>query len=571
MRLEKLKDKTIALLRTKEFWIFAAFVILVSVIFIINSKHERYPDEFDNILGGKYLLQGKLIYKDWFTHHGPFSYVVAALVNFFSFNSFVLFRFFYAVFLLILTFGSYLYIKSSLKTVETKFYLFFIFFLGLASTYFWGQMLLADNLSAFLLTPVFALVFLKAINNLKFSTRDYIFVSIFTFLALMSALTYSYLAAGIYGFIFIYYFYQERRKANIVYLFKMLGIVIAPYALFFTYLVITGSLMTYFYDAIKFNRDYYIYYPGFEGKPPSNPIRYAVVMLQGFHNNFSSMMLTVRDFNFTFPFNITLGVVNTSLAIYLILKRKYLVVLFLVGVLIYANARTNPFTSAETDYQSAVYIMISLFNLCFIIPALYKEVNITTDFAKKVICTLLLVLVLIYSFFTFTFILRKFSYKAYDKYMGFAASIYDGPRIAPVMNRIVPEDSYSWIGPFAFEDLYYLDSKIPSTYQVLLPGMGKSEKIPAEILSDFEKNKPDVIYFDKDAFILGANPTEYGKFFMDYLSENYYLLDEIDGGAYEYTDSVDRSFLFEQKLYINKEKALDVIERLKSEGLIVNN
>lgn len=571
MKLNRIKLKVKELIRNQNFWIFLGFFLFIAVLFVIDSKHERYPDEFDNILGGKYLLHGKLIYKDWFTHHGPFSYVVAAVVNLFSFNSFVLFRFFYAIFLLLLTFGSYFYIKSSVKTVETKFYFFFIFFLALASTYFWGQMLLADNLSAFLLTPVFALVFLKSLNNLKFSTKDFIFISIFSFLALMSALTYSYLVAGIYGFVFIYYFYQERRKSDPIYLLKLLGIIILPYILFFLYLVITGSLMSYFYDAIKFNRDFYIYYPGFEGKPPSNPLRYAVVMLQGFHNNFSSMMLGVRDFNFTYPFNIALGVANTALAIYLILKKRYLTALLLVGVLIYANARTNPFTSAETDYQSAVYIMISLFNLCFIIPALYKEINITLDSAKKLIYSLLFILVLIYSFFCFTFILRKFSYKAYDKYMGFAASLYDGPRIAPVMNRIVPKDHYSWIGPFAFEDLYYLDSKIPSKYQVLLPGMGKSDKIPAEIISDFQKHKPDVIYFDKDFFILGANPAVYGDFFMDYLAENYYKLDEIDNGSYKYSDSVDRSFLFEQKLYINKEKANEVIERLKSEGLIVNN
>lgn len=571
MKLKAIKNKIISNLQDKNFLLLLGFVLLISAIFIINGKHERYPDEFDNILGGKFLLEGKLIYKDWFSHHGPFSYVVAAIVNLFSFNSFVLFRFFYAIFLLIVTFGSFWFIKSRLKSIQINFYLFFIFFLALASTYFWGQMLLADNLSAFFILPVFALVFLKAFYNLKLEIKDYVFISLFSFCALMSALTYAYLIAGIMAFVFIYYFYQERRKANIIFLFKILAILLAPYVLFFVYLLITGSLASYYYDAIKFNRDYYIYYPGFEGKPPSNPIRYAIVMLQGFHNNFSSMMLGVRDFNFTYPFNITLGVANTALAIYLLLKKKYLIVLLLVGVLVYANARTNPFTSAETDYQSAVYIIISLFNLCFVIPALYKEINITTDFAKKAILTLLLILVSVYSFFCFTFILRKFSYKSYDKYMGFASSIYDGPRIAPVINRIVPEENYAWIGPFAYEDLYYLNTKIPTKYQVLLPGMGKSQKIPSEILEDFNKNKSDVIYFDKDYFILGANPAEYGKFFMDYLNQNYSTLDEIDGGAYKYSDAVDRSFLFEQKLFIRKEKADEIIERLKTEGLIVNN
>ncbi len=571
MNTELIKKKIIHYLRDKDFMIEFLFFSLILIIFLINGTHERYPDEFDNILGGKYLLEGKLIYKDWFTHHGPFPYFLSAVINIFSNNSFVNFRLIYSILLFLLTLGSYVFLKNRLKNISVKFYLFFIFILGLASTYFWGQMLLADNIAAFLLTPVFALIFLKVINNRKFEITDYVFISLFTSIALLSALTYAFLIAGMYAFLFIYYFIKEKRNFNFVFLIKILLIIITPYLVFLIYLLITGSLSSYIYEALIFNKEYYIYYPGHEGKPPSNPIRYAIVMLQGFHNNFSSMLNTVKGFNFDFPFNITLGIANTVLGIYLIFKRKYLLAAFIFGILVYANARSNPFSSGETDYQSAVYIMISLFNLCYILPALYKELNLNIEYSKKLILSLLFVLLLIYSFFSFTFLLRKFSYKTYDKYMGFAASIYDGPGVVRIVNQIVPEGNYAWIGPFAFEDLYYLNADVPSRYQILLPGMAKSEKIPGEIISDFTEKRPDVIYFNKDFFILGNNPSEYGAFFMKFLDENYIKLEDYDGGRFKYSEAIDPSFLLNQKLYINKNIKEDVIDRMKKQDLIKPN
>lgn len=562
-----LKNKLVSYSKTKEFWFSLGFFGLILIIFLINTFHEQYPDEFDNILGGWYLLHERLIYKDWFTHHGPVSYFISAIVNLFSFHSFVRFRIVYSLFLFILTVGSFAFIKKRLKEVDTRFYLYFILLLSLAATYFWGHMLLTDNVSAFFLLPVFALIFLKVINVKTFETVDYVFISVFSGLALLSALTYAFLIAGLYLFLVIYYFVCHKKNSNIFELFKIIAILLAPYLVFLLYLLVTGSLSDYYYDAIKFNRDFYIYYPGLTSKPPANPIRYAIIIAQGFHNNFSSMLNTTKSFNFDFPFNIALAVSNTALGIYLLLKRKYLAFIFVLGMLIYANARTNPFSSPETDYQSAVYILISLFNTAYILPTLYKELNSSIEYPKKLIFSFIFILTLIYSFFNFTFILRKFSYKTYDKYMGFAALIYDRPKIAPYINQIEGKNDTAWIGPFYYEDLYFLNAKIPSRYQVFLPGMGHSPKISQELLTDFEKNKSDIIYFNKEYYILGVSPKEYGQFFLNYLNQNYITLSNYDP-LLNYKVSVDPALEFDKKLFINKDKASQVVARMREQGWI---
>ena len=127
MNVRSIRNRAITLLGNKEFILLLGVSLLVLIIFLINGKHEKYPDEFDNILGGRYLLEGKLIYRDWFTHHGPFPYFLSAAINIFSNNSFVNFRFIYSIFLFGLTILSYLFIKGRLKSINVTFYLFFIF------------------------------------------------------------------------------------------------------------------------------------------------------------------------------------------------------------------------------------------------------------------------------------------------------------------------------------------------------------------------------------------------------------------------------------------------------------
>ncbi len=86
-------------------YITALFVLVMLGIFLINTVHEQYPDEFDNILGGWYILHGRLIYTGFFTHHGPVAYYIAALVEIFSGQSFVRFRIVYSIFFLPISSG----------------------------------------------------------------------------------------------------------------------------------------------------------------------------------------------------------------------------------------------------------------------------------------------------------------------------------------------------------------------------------------------------------------------------------------------------------------------------------
>ncbi len=548
------------------------FAVIILFAFLANSLHEAYPDEMDNILGGWYILHGRNIYNGFFTHHGPFPYFLSAIVEILSGRSFPLFRIVYSVFLFIFTFWSFAYLRENVKRISLNFYYLFIVFFATGATYFWGHMALADNISAILLTPVFALMFLKIYTRESFLLKDFIFISILTFFALLSSLTYIYIYLAIYLILAFYYLQSFEFKLNRVLnkeTYKIITIFALPFVIYLAYLLITGSLSDYLYQAVVFNKKYYVYYPGSHGEVTVNPIRFAIIIAQNFHNNFSSLMIQARDFNFSFPFNITLAIGNTALIIYLLLKRRFGLALLTFIFIAFANARSNPLVSSETDYQSAVYILISLFNLSFILPSLYNDLNREPKYGEKILLSFLFIVVSIYSFFNFTFLLRKFADKAYTKYMGFAPAIYDRPRIAPIINSLVDKNGYAWMGPFEFGELFYLNAKIPSKYHILLPGFGGSEKIQQEMLTEFNANKPDVIYFDSTFFILGKAPESYAHFFLNFLNNNYTNVADYPGKIkYKSKLGSDVHFNLETKLYMRRDKAPELIEKMTSQNLI---
>ena len=70
-----------------------------------------YPDEFVNILGGKFINMGKVPYRDFFDHHLPGAWYLSAVLQWFSAGSYVLFRIWWGIFTFACLLGVGVYIK----------------------------------------------------------------------------------------------------------------------------------------------------------------------------------------------------------------------------------------------------------------------------------------------------------------------------------------------------------------------------------------------------------------------------------------------------------------------------
>lgn len=561
--------------KTRQFYIVLGLLFILYLVFYANALHERFTDEFDNILGGMYILQGKLPYTGFFSHHGPFAYFLGAFVALFSGDSFVRFRIVYSVVLFLITLSGYYFVRKSLGELTSRFYLGFMVVYAVASTYFWGHLFVADSLSAILLAPVLAILLVKPLKKQALTLSDFFVISFFSAAAVLTSLTYSYLIAGLYGFSLLYYFVVNRPNHKLfnlksLYPFIVLGI---PYAIFLLYLVITGSLMEYIRQSIIFNQNYYIYnYPRPEGATnlTINPVRYAVIIMYEFFGNFRDILLQARDFNFNFPFNITLAIGNLFMLLYLLIRRRFLLALFLFCALAFANARSNPLESSEKDFQSAVYIIISFLNITFLLTTLWKKLASQLNIRERIVFSFMFFVLAIYSFFAASFLVFGFVSKTFNKYMGYEPRVYNQTLIAPIVNSATSENEVAWIGPIAFEELMYLERPLPSKYHILIPGIGRSQAMSAEMLEEFNTNKPIVIWLDKRYSVLGQAAPQFAPFFMDFLNKNYVTLynEETEEKKYESVLPIETSRDVETMLYIRKDKFDEVVERLQNANLV---
>ncbi len=545
-------------------------IILFFSIGLINTVHESYPDEFDNILGGRYLIEGKPIYSDFFTHHGPTAYFVAVIPQLFSGISFFGFRIVYAILLCIYLLWSYWFIRKRFPSEFSRLYLLFLFFLQVTLTYFWGHMLLADSIAALFLLPVFAFCTGLVLYERSITPRELFVPGLLVFLALTSSFTYFFVCSLFYSFLLYRYFFNGK-KIVLKEAFTAIGFLSAPFIFLFVVFAIQGNLGDFYRQAYEFNKNYYIYnYPRPEGSSSFNPIRYAVAITYMFFSNTLSLLTQVPSASLQYPVNVALAVGFVCFVIYLLFRKQFIFAAFTLGVLTFANVRSNPLTSKEPDYQIAVYFVLCLFVSFVFLWRAYvalrdKSFNRPQMF---ILYGLFGICGILFSFSSLTFI-KYFSDKAYSKYMGLMPLIYDRPDIAPMVNAAITKDDYAWIGPFAFEDLWYMNAQVPSRYQIMIPAM-KEAGLVQPMTDEIRSKRPKVIYFDKYFYVLGKSPETFGVPFLDFLSEEYvHYVDYRKGNkAYVTTTSITLKVDIEAKLYIRKDAVDEVTARLLEKGFI---
>lgn len=556
-----------SILRYKKELIF--FIVTYGILFI-SAFHNRYPDEMDNILGGYFINHGRLPYKGFFTHHGPLAYYLASFLTLFSGQSFVKFRIASTLFYVMLLLGSYILFRKRARTVNPNFYLVFISIFVVSSTYFWAHMFLADPLSGYLFIPAYGILLIKMYKKEVLLKIDLFVISIFSSLGVINSPTYVYAVFILAVFSFVHYIGMQKKQKYLV-LFKKLGILalifIAPYAAFLIFLSITSSVYDYYFQALVYNKNYYIYnYPKPVGSPTLNPVRYAVIIFNNFFNSYQVLLSAIKNVDFINPFNITLALSNFVLWVILFMKKNYSLLLLTLLMTIYVNVRSNPLNVKATDYQAAVYIMLTFFNSSFLFFILEHEIQSLRLHILKVLLTSFSVLFIVFWFFSCLFIFGELWRISYMRYMGKLPLIYDRPQVAPIINQLVASERYCWVGPFDFEELLYLSCKIPSRFHIIRHFFDKIDPFRNEMLSDFERNKPDVIVYKRKIF--GESTIPEDRFFTKFLDGNYVRIKDINQGKYTFKNSKTQDFLLNEDFNFEKSKAEKFIGVLIERGYV---
>lgn len=553
-------------------WTSVFIFLILFAIFVTNAFHEKYPDEFDSIVGGRYITEGRLPYRDWFQHHQPGAYVMAASILPFSGQSFVKFRVGWEVALYVLLVGSYVLLKWRLPKRNLSFYIVLLFVLGLSATYFWGHMLLADTLAGYFILPAFALLFLKDYYREKFERADLIIVGGFAFLSWFTSMTYIFIVAALSLYALYLFVSTSAKNMSLMRVLSGVGILAVPYIVFGIYLLVTGSLSDYYWANVVYNTNYYIYNYPHEPGAPINPIRYAAVIFDTFINNYILAVWGFKDFPFGNPVQVTIAFSSAAAIVLVIVKKRWLFLIPLLVTLIFSNARSNPQSIRETDYQAFVYIITSMFNGLFSLWAVRELLDQESSFSKKVALSALFMTLLLYWIATPLYFGMKMEQKFFPKYMGTAPIIYNRPQIAPYVNAIVTPDDYVYIGPFEFEELFYLNTKRqPSKYHWFLDHAAKS-KIKDELIADLNMNRPKLIVFQRDFAPWGGDPKTYNWWMTEFLDKNYFRIFTLNGElkdvSYRWTLGKTQNFDIDGTFNFDKRYQKEIIEKLLSLGYI---
>lgn len=538
----------------KKIPILISLIFLLSILFftLLNAANINYPDEFDTLLGGKLILHGILPYKGFLSHHNPVSYFLASPFYLIAGASLVRFRILYAIALAVFFFWINKLLKKDFGD-KAKFFPIFIFCWVIAAGYYWMHMMLADNLSALILIYPFFFIFLSLVYKRDISRKEIKRIAWFLGIALLNSMTYIYFIFCLSGLLVIYQLVSKKSIKEGLYTIWRLML---PYILFFVYLFITGSLKDYLYQTVEYNRKYYIF--NSDQNTPVNPIRYAItiakkaweIALPGFEN--------LLKFNIDNPRPLALlGMIFTT-GLVMLWNKKIWAIFPLLFLISFTTPRTYLMTMGAADYQSAVYITLALGLGCFLImEGINRQFIKKNNWLSKVGIGYSWILVAIFM----SIMTQQFMNRNYDKSIGNDPLVYDRPEIAKQINKIIDKKEYAWVGPFRFEDLYYLNAKLPSKYNWLLPANAKSEKIRTEMMADFNKNKPVILVFDKNYSAFGAAAGDFNYFMVEFINKNYTLVNKCNIAKIN-------QFICKEQFYVLNDRKDEILNKMGSLGMI---
>lgn len=547
---QRLKTKKVQLL----------FFTLVLLVFIINTFYVSYPDEFVNILAGKFINSGKLPYKEFFDHHLPLAWYLAALLLHFSSNSYVVFRIIWAVFSFIHLLLLGLYLEKKDRQLAKYYWVFFLLF-PFVSVYFWLHLFLADSLAFLYFSIVFWLLISQTFKTASPPDIKIVFLASFVnFLLVFSSLTYIYLALTVYGWL-TYLFLKQRRSAKD--LVKFIIFSSLPYILFLIYLILTGSFKDFYIANFIYNTKLYISIPNYTRGKYFNPLKFALTLIYNFHNGYFPLLTKVKEMDLFFPINVLLGWGSFLLLLIIFTKDKTQAAFYFL-ILSFSAPRSNVYKITETDYQSAIFISLGIIS-SLVVFYKQKELNFKQAYLKHFQAVTVLILFTL-TLFSSLFLIKNTYDKFYLRYTQKMPGIYDLSDTANFLNEILHDKDYYWIGPYEPDEIFFVrKGKLPGKYISLLPQFREDKYFREDFLKQFKTNPPKIIIFKHQQSIFMTPADKFGQFFLRWIKGKYINIKEIKN--YKVLRSPS-SFNIDSDLYILKKQQIPLLKRLTEKKYI---
>lgn len=533
-------------------------LVFIALIFITNSQYVAYPDEFVNILGGKFILEGKVPYRDFFDHHLPGAWYLSALLLLFSFGSFVKFRFFWGI----VQFLTLFFVGKFIKNRNKELYLYFIGFFLLypfITVYYWTHLFIADGIAFLFFSAIFWMLFAESYQE-KHTLRTIIFISLCNVAFILTSLSYIYIALLFYAWIFILFL---RLKPRIKEYAIMIGVNAAPFILYVLYLLITNSWKEFYISNVVYNTTLYMKVPNYTPGRFFNPLKFALTVIYNFYDTYIQLLVRIKEFNLYFPVDLVLAL-STFLLLIFLLKELPIIGVIYFFVLSFSAPRSNLMKIGETDYQSGLFIAIGAISF-FLLLWRYRYIRFSfepLEYVKK----FLVAMVVLYGIFAGIFLLQNTYNKFYLRHTQKMPSVYDHAPTGFFINDILKKGEYYWIGPYEpHQEFFVKEAMLPGKFPTLLPQFRESEYFSGEFIKQFEKHPPKVIMYKHEASIFGTPAMEFGKFFTDWMEGKYISIENIKGITILKSPE---TFTLKSDIYVLTSEKDMLLKRLVDKGYI---
>ncbi len=511
------------------------------------------------MLGGKFILSGKLPYRDFFDHHLPGAWYISAFLQLFSFGSYIWHRIWWAVLSYIALFLVSKHIKKTNKEAH-PFYLCYFLLYPFITVYYWTHLFLADSL-AFLFFSVLFWVLIVETFNKKTEEKTLYILTLVNFLFVFSSLTFIFIA----GFFYLWILYlQQRAKINIKKALSLIGLSLAPYVLYGLFLLVTGTLKDFYISNFVYNTKLYIDIPNYTKGRFFNPLKFGLTIIYNFYQSYLPLLVRIKEFNLYFPVDLMLALGSFMLLLFLGIENKLIAVFFFL-ILSFSAPRSNLMKIGETDYQSGMFIALGTISTLIVFwrsrYIVLKEEYLI--FGKKIF----LVFLVFFTLFASLFLFKNTYDKFYLRYTQKMPGIYDIADSGFFIDEMVERGEYFWIGPYEPNEAYFVKyGKLPGKYPTLLPQFREDEYFKNDFLAQFEKNPPQIIIYKHEASIFMTPSMEFGAFFIDWMSKRYTSIENMpDDFTIEKSPS---TFNLKTDLYIRNDKKTDMLQKMQKNGYI---
>ncbi len=536
---------------------FNLIYVVIFLLFVLNSAYVSYPDEFINVLGGVSINQGLIPYVNFFDHHVPFAWYLASFFLIFSFKSFILFRLYFAIFTFLILFILAKWIKKKNEDLYL-YYLGFFFVYPLAGLYYWFHLYLADSLAILFFSVSFWILITQTFSKNRDDIKPLIASSFFVFLMCFSSLTFVYLGVALYLWHVYLIGFTKLKKLAIFLIYS-----VSPYVLYIGYLFATNSFKEFYFANLTYNTELYISIPNYVRGSNFNPPKFAATVVYNFLQGYMPLLSKIKHLDLYLPTGVLAGM-SSFVLFFLFFAKDWILGIIYFFILSFSAPRSGLKTFDETDYQSGLFLTLgfaSAFIVLYMLRNLKKENNIFEDL-KRVSRFLIAVFLI----FTTVFLISNFYGKYFLRYTQQMPSIYDSSQTKDLLSSLIEDKDYFWIGPYEPNEIFYAGKgKIPGKYPTLLPQFRENETLKTEFIKQFENNTPKVIIYKNQASIFNTPALEFGKFFMEWMSDKYTQLEDIKEARLLKNPSF---FDLKSDLFLLNKNKEDLLKKLESAGYI---